>query len=101
MLGTIINTAAIILGGALGLLFGNTLPEKMKTTLIQGIGLAVLLIGGSMALKTNNALVVIASLVIGGIVGELIDVELRLKNFGIWMETKIGPGADGRLPKPL
>lgn len=99
MLGTIINTAAIILGGALGLLFGNTLPEKMKTTLIQGIGLAVLLIGGSMALKTNNALVVIASLVIGGIVGELIDVELRLKNFGIWMETKIGPGADGRFTK--
>lgn len=99
MLGTIINTAAIILGGALGLLFGNALSEKMKSTLIQGVGLAVLLIGGSMALKTNNALVVIASLVIGGVIGELIDIELRLKNFGSWMESKIGQGEDGRFTK--
>lgn len=96
MLGTIINTAAIILGGALGLLFGNALPEKLKSTLIQGIGLAVLLIGGSMALKTNNALIVIASLVIGGAIGELIDIELGLKNFGNWIENKIGHGDEGR-----
>jgi len=99
MLGTIVNTAAIILGGALGILFGHTLSEKMKLTLIQGIGLAVLMIGGSMALKTNNPLIVIASLVIGGIIGELIDIELRLKNFGIWMENKIGRGEDGRFTK--
>ncbi len=99
MLGTIINTAAIIMGGALGLLFGHTLPEKMKLTLIQGIGLAVLLIGGSMALQTKNALVVIASLVIGGVIGELIDIELRLKNFGSWMENKIGSNQDGRFTK--
>ncbi|HWP95643.1 MAG TPA: DUF554 domain-containing protein [Syntrophomonadaceae bacterium] len=99
MLGTIVNTAAIILGGALGLLFGNALSEKMKLTLIQGIGLAVLLIGGSMALKTNNALVIIASVVIGGAIGELIDIELRLKKFGTWMESKIGQGEDGRFTK--
>ena len=99
MLGTIVNTAAIILGGALGLLFGHTLPEKMKLTLIQGIGLAVLLIGGSMALQTNNALVVIGSLVIGGVIGELIDIELRLKNFGNWMENKMGRNEDGRFTK--
>ena len=55
MLGTIINIVAIILGGALGLLFGNTLPEKIKSTLIQGIGLAVLLIGGSMAWSSGAA----------------------------------------------
>lgn len=99
MLGTIVNTAAIILGGALGILFGHTLSEKMKLTLVQGIGLAVLMIGGSMALKTNNPLIVIASLVIGGIIGELIDIELRLKNFGIWMENKIGRGEEGRFTK--
>jgi len=99
MLGTIVNTIAIILGGALGLGFGNALSTKMKLTLIQGIGLAVLLIGGSMALKTNNALVVIASLVIGGVIGELIDIELRLNNFGTWMEKKIGQGEDGRFTK--
>ncbi|MGE5397763.1 MAG: DUF554 domain-containing protein [Chitinophagales bacterium] len=99
MLGTIVNTGAIILGGAIGLLFGNALPEKMKSTVIQGIGLAVLLIGGSMALKTNNALVVIASLVIGGVIGELIDIELRLKNLGAWMESKVARGEDGRFTR--
>jgi len=99
MFGTIVNTAAIILGGALGILFGHTLSEKMKLTLVQGIGLAVLMIGASMALKTNNALIVIGSLVIGGIIGELIDIELRLKNFGIWMENKSGRGGDGRFTK--
>jgi len=99
MLGTIVNTIAIILGGALGLLFGHILPEKMKLTLIQGLGLAVLLIGGSMALQTNNALVVIASLVIGGVIGELIDIEQSLNNFGIWMENRIGHNQDGRFTK--
>lgn len=89
MLGTVVNTLAIILGGLLGLLFGQALPEKMKITVIQGIGLAVLLIGGSMALQTKNPLIVIASLVIGGVIGEWIDIELRLQHFGQWLEHKL------------
>ena len=89
MLGTIVNTLAIVIGGIVGLLFGWALPEKMKNTVIQGLGLAVLLIGLSMAIQTRNTLVVIASLVIGGIVGEWIDIELRLKNLGKWLEAKL------------
>lgn len=88
MLGTIVNTFAIIFGGILGLLFGHALPEKMKRTVIQGIGLSVLLIGGSMALQTKNPLVVISSLVLGGILGEWIDIELRLQHLGEWLERK-------------
>jgi hypothetical protein len=89
VLGTIVNTAAIVLGGLLGLLFGQALPEKMKKTVIQGIGLAVLLIGGSMALQTKNPLIVIASLVLGGVIGEWIDIELRLQHFGQWLEQRL------------
>jgi uncharacterized protein len=89
LLGTIVNTLAIIIGGIFGLLFGHALPEKMKSTVIQGIGLAVLLIGISMAIQTKNPLVIIASLVIGGIIGEWIDIELRLKNLGQWLENRI------------
>jgi len=88
LLGTIVNTIAILIGGFIGLLFGQALPDRMKKTVIQGIGLAVLLIGASMALQTKNTLVVIASLVIGGIVGELIDIEEQLKRFGQWLEQK-------------
>ncbi|MDP4125542.1 MAG: DUF554 domain-containing protein [Bacillota bacterium] len=92
MLGTIVNTLAIVLGGLLGLLFGQALPEKMKRTVIQGIGLSVLLIGSSMALQTKNPLIVIASLVIGGIIGEGIDIELRLQHLGGWLEGKLSKG---------
>jgi len=94
LLGTIVNAVAIVLGGILGLLFGQALTEKMKTTVIQGIGLAVLLIGGSMALQTKNPLIVIGSLVVGGIVGELIDIELRLQQLGEWLERKVSQGGE-------
>lgn len=92
MLGTIINSVAIIVGGLLGIIFGNALSEKMKTTLIQGLGLAILLIGTSMALQTKNTLIVIASLVIGGIIGEGIDIERRLQQFGQWLEKILARG---------
>ncbi|WP_434510911.1 DUF554 domain-containing protein [Desulfitobacterium sp. AusDCA] len=92
MLGTIVNSVAILIGGILGILFGNALPEKMKNTVIQGIGLAVILIGLNMAIQTKNPLVVIASLVLGGVVGELIDIELQLKKFGEWLEKILSRG---------
>jgi len=87
--GTLVNAGAIVLGGFLGLIFGQALSDKMKTTLLQGIGLAVLLIGGSMAIKTENALVVISSLVIGGALGAWWDIEEQLQRFGSWLETKL------------
>lgn len=99
MLGTIVNAAAIILGGALGLLFGHSMPEKMNSTIIQGLGLAVLLVGIDMALQTNNSLVVIGSLVIGGAIGECIDIEKKLKSLGTWMEKKFTSGEDGRFTR--
>lgn len=92
VLGTIVNSIAILIGGLLGIIFGNALPEKIKNTVIQGIGLAVILIGLNMAIQTKNPLVVIASLVLGGVVGELIDIELRLKEFGKWLEKMLSKG---------
>lgn len=100
LLGTIVNTLAILLGGGIGLLFGQALPEKMKKTVIQGVGLAVLLIGTSMALETKNPLIVIGSLVLGGILGEWIDIELRLQKFGLWLEHKFSnQGNAGKFTK--
>jgi uncharacterized protein len=95
LLGTIVNVIAIIAGGVTGMLFGKALPEKMKNTVIQGIGLAIILIGMSMALKTNNPLIVIASLVLGGVLGEWVDIELRLQQVGKWLEKKLARGSHG------
>jgi len=88
VLGTFVNTIAIVVGGLVGLFFGQAFPDKIKKTVIQGIGLAILLIGGSMALQTKNPLIIISSLVLGAIIGELIDIELRLQHFGEWLERK-------------
>lgn len=95
MLGTIVNALAIIVGGLVGMMFGKALPEKMKNTVIQGIGLAVILIGLSMALQSKNTLVVIASLVLGGILGEWIDIELRLQQLGQTLEKILAKGGKG------
>lgn len=89
------NTGAILVGGLLGLMFGQALPDNIKKTVIQGIGMAVLLIGGSMALKSENTLVVIASLVLGGILGETIDIEQKLQKFGQWLENKLSKHGQG------
>ncbi|KUO73531.1 MAG: hypothetical protein APF81_14150 [Desulfosporosinus sp. BRH_c37] len=88
MLGTIVNIISIVIGGLVGLLFGEAFPEKIKKTVIQGIGLSVILIGGSMALQTKNPLIIISSLVLGGIIGEWVDIELRLQHLGKWIEQK-------------
>lgn len=95
MLGTIVNSLAILAGGLAGMLFSKALPEKMKNTVIQGIGLAVLLIGLSMALQSKNTLVVIASLVTGGIIGEWIDIEFRLQQVGRWLEKLLSKNSAG------
>lgn len=92
-LGTIINTAAVILGGLLGLLIKGGVPEKIKNILIQACGLATLFIGISGALKemitvTNNSIsvsgtiLVVCSLSIGAFIGQLIDIEKHLDNLG-------------------
>lgn len=100
MIGTIINALAIVVGGLMGLVFGKALTEKLKSTVIQGIGLAVLLIGISMAMQTKNPLIIIGSLVIGGILGEIIDIELRLNQLGQWLEKNVAfRGESGRFTK--
>ena len=92
--GTIVNAAAIVIGGALGLLLPG-LNERMRTTVMQGIGLAVCVQGIMMAVKSEQFLIPIASLVLGGITGELLNAELRLQRFGLWLERMVGRGRAG------
>lgn len=99
MLGTIVNALAIVLGSVAGLAFGQAIPERLKRTMIQGVGLAVLLIGISMALQTKNLLIVIGSLVLGGALGAWIDIELRLQRLGAWLEYRLDSSGDGRFTK--
>lgn len=90
MLGTVVNAVAIVSGAAFGLLFKKGMPEKISNTIMQGLGLAVLLIGAGMALQTEQILVVILSLVFGGLTGELLNIEGGLARMGEWLEKKVG-----------
>ena len=87
MKGTIVNVIAIIVGSAIGFILKNKFPEKVNNIIMHALGLCSLLIGMQMALKTDNILLVIFSLVIGGIVGELIGLEDGLEKIGKKMRT--------------
>jgi len=82
MLGTIINSVAIILGCIVGMIFKNRFPVKISEILIQGIGLTTLMIGSQMAIQGSEIIYIILSIVIGGIIGEIINIEKRLDNLG-------------------
>jgi uncharacterized protein len=89
LLGTLVNGVCIIIGTLLGKLL-HRIPENMKATVIKAIGLAVMVLGLQMALKTENFLIVIISLAVGAAWGEWINLEDRLNALGEWLEKKIG-----------
>ncbi|MBU1161842.1 MAG: DUF554 domain-containing protein [Proteobacteria bacterium] len=95
MLGTIVNTLAIIVGSLLGIVFRGGIPNKYQVTIMQAISLAVILIGLKMAFKTDAILLVIFSLVIGSLFGEFLKIEDRLENLGKRLETKFAKGGNG------
>ncbi len=94
MIGTIINTALILLGTALGLLLRRGIPERVRTALMSAMGLATVLIGLKGAMGTNDTLCVILCLAFGGALGAALNLELRLEHFGNWIEKRLGNGKE-------
>ena len=88
MRGTIVNVIAIFLGCSVGFILKSKFPERISKIIMQALGLASLLIGMQMALKTDNILLLIFSLVIGGIIGEIIGIEECLERFGERVKLK-------------
>lgn len=89
MLGTIVNTLAIIGGSLLGLLLKKGISENYREIVMSGIGLSVILIGIKSALTSNNLMVVILSVILGAVVGEFLTIEAGLKKFGLFLEKKV------------
>ncbi len=106
-LGTLINVVAILVGAAIGVLVGHRLPERTRTTVTDALGLVTLVIGGLnvVALRDQEfvdavggaatLLIVLAALLIGGIVGPLLQLEKRLEDVGGWLQRKLAPGEVG------
>lgn len=95
MLGTIVNTAAVVIGGAFGLLIKGGLKEKYKNIIMQALALAVLFIGissavGNMIKEGAEPVLFIISLVIGSGLGELADLDGKLQKLGDTLQSKLG-----------
>jgi uncharacterized membrane protein YqgA involved in biofilm formation len=89
MKGTLVNTATVIIGSLVGLAVGSRFTDKIKTIVLQALGLCTLLIGMKMASKTENILLVIGSLALGGITGELLKIEDGLEKIGNTIRSKV------------
>ncbi len=94
MTGTILNVITVIVGGTLGAILGARLPDKIRETVMHGLGLLVFVIGISMALTTKNVLIVLASILVGGIIGELVNLQARLDGIGQMLEERFAPGGE-------
>jgi uncharacterized membrane protein YqgA involved in biofilm formation len=88
MIGTLINVLTVLVGSTLGLLFGAQLPERVRQTVIAGLGLFTAAIGLQMFLQTDNSIVVLGALLAGGVLGEWWKIETRLSNLGRFLEVK-------------
>ena len=81
-LGTLINTATVVAGGGVGLLIGSRIPERVRTTVVQVIGIATLVMGIDNALDTRNLVFPLVGTVVGAIIGEILRIEDRLEGLG-------------------
>lgn len=104
-LGTIINSAAIIVGGVFGHLFGKILNERIQDSLQKASGICVLFIGiaGAMegmlklsgsSLSAGRSMLIVASLALGALVGEILNIEHGFERFGEWLKVKTGNAKD-------
>lgn len=89
MLGTIVNSLAIVVGGLIGVLFKNIIPERISEALLKASGIAVIAVGIKLSIAGNNLTLLIMSIILGTLIGELIDIEGKLDKLGAFVESKM------------
>ncbi len=98
LVGTLVNTGTVIAGSLLGLLLGNLLPERLRDTVMKGLGLCTLFVGIDGMLGGSNALIAIISVAVGAVIGELCDLDGHLNRFAAGLEKRIKKGREGGGP---
>ena len=89
MLGVIVNSISIIVGGIIGLIINKGIPERLNKSIMDGLALVIIYMGVSGALKGDNPLYVVISMSIGAFIGELIDLDKLLNKFGEFIDKKL------------
>ncbi|MFM7893853.1 MAG: DUF554 domain-containing protein [Actinomycetota bacterium] len=91
-LGTLINTGLVIAGSGLGVVIGDRIPERMRTTLLQVIGLVTIALGVSDAIDTRNMVFPLVGMALGALIGELLRIEDRLEGLGTRLQKRFDRG---------
>lgn len=97
MTGVLVNTLTVIIGSTIGLVFKKGIPQRVSDAVMTGLGLCTIYIGIDGALAGQNVLITIASMVLGAIVGTLIDIDLAINNLGSWVETRFSGKKNGKV----
>lgn len=92
MLGVLVNTLTVLVGGTIGLLCRRGIPKRLTDAVMIGLGLCTLYIGIDGALEGENTLVLIASMVLGAIAGTLLDIDGAINRLGMWVESRFKKG---------
>jgi uncharacterized membrane protein YqgA involved in biofilm formation len=94
MLGVIVNTFTVLLGSTLGLIFRKGIPERVEKAVMVALGLSTLYIGVDGALQGENVLVLILSMIVGTVIGTLLDIDRGITRIAGWVENRF-PRKDG------
>jgi uncharacterized membrane protein YqgA involved in biofilm formation len=98
-LGTLINVVAILAGTIVGLSVGHLIPERIRTTMLQGVGIVTLVLGVAQGIQTHNIVFPLVALVAGGVIGEAARLEERLEALGERLrrrvEREVDPEVEG------
>ena len=92
-LGTIINTATVVVGGSVGYFIGHRIKDSIRTIVVQVIGLATLVMGISNVMDTHNLVFPLVGMVLGAIIGELLRIEDRLEGLGEVLRKRFAKGS--------
>lgn len=107
-IGTLVNVATVLVGSTLGVLVGHRLPQRTRDVVTDALGLVTLLIAASTAMAVSDpalvdavgssapVLIVLGSLVVGGVIGSLVGVEERLERLGVWLRGRLLRGGGDR-----
>lgn len=94
MIGTLVNTAAVIIGGLIGLVLKKRMPDRVTTIYFQAIGLFTLAIGASMAVSMEKILIVVSSLALGSLIGEWCDLERGVEKLSEYLKVRFKIGSE-------
>ena len=87
------NVAAVLIGTAAGVFLGARLPQRVRDTVMDGLGLLTFMLGISMAIRTENFMIVLGAVLLGGLTGELLHLERGLERLGDYFQSRLASGS--------